>query len=768
MTRFYSWIARSASRRHWWFLGAWLVVLAAGVVGASQVEHSLQVGGFSLPGTDFNTASQLLADDLDISSDKSALVVFHSDNLLVSDAAFHAAVDQALGNLQNEPSVRKIDSFYSTGIPDFVSPNNHTTYALVTLQGSENELEEGTPHLRDVVRSNDVDVYLIGNAAVNYDIEKASAADLVRVERFTLPIIFILLVLVFGSLVAAGVPVLLGAVSVVTSLATLYVVTQITDVSIFALNTASMIGLGLAIDFSLIMVSRFREELRSNDVEAALDHTMQTAGRSITFSGITLMLTMAVLTLFPIMVIRSIALAIVIVAAVSVISGLLLLPAVLALIGTHINSLDLRRHIPFLNRDREGMWRRWGLRVMGRPWFSLIVGLTIMGLAALPAIWLHRSGVTVETLPKSAESRVAFELVQREFGDGEPTPLLIVVHTPQEDGIWTKDVLDGIYQLHTQLKTDPRVADVRSLASIIPNPSLTWMESLSPATINPNKDRVRVAERLVNLDGTNNTTVLIVTPRERDTADDTVALLKDIRANATTWAPGLASTEVLVGGTPAQHFDFDKVVYDQFPLLIAFSLLVAFVILMIFFHSVVLPLKAIVLNLISIVASYGILVLVFQFGAGDFLIRLDSIGAILSYTPVLLFAILFGLSTDYEVFLLSRVREAHMHGASNKEAVAFGLERTAGIITAAGLIMIVVFGSFALTDVLVVKEIGFGLAIAVLLDTTVVRLVLVPATMQLMGERNWWMPRALDRIVPEIDEGEPVPSQPLPEPAPAS
>jgi RND superfamily putative drug exporter len=244
--------------------------------------------------------------------------------------------------------------------------------------------------------------------------------------------------------------------------------------------------------------------------------------------------------------------------------------------------------------------------------------------------------------------------------------------------------------------------------------------------------------------------------------------LKDIRANATTWAPGLASTEVLVGGTPAQHFDFDKVVYDQFPLLIAFSLLVAFVILMIFFHSVVLPLKAIVLNLISIVASYGILVLVFQFGAGDFLIRLDSIGAILSYTPVLLFAILFGLSTDYEVFLLSRVREAHMHGASNKEAVAFGLERTAGIITAAGLIMIVVFGSFALTDVLVVKEIGFGLAIAVLLDTTVVRLVLVPATMQLMGERNWWMPRALDRIVPEIDEGEPVPSQPLPEPAPAS
>ena len=328
-------------------------------------------------------------------------------------------------------------------------------------------------------------------------------------------------------------------------------------------------------------------------------------------------------------------------------------------------------------------------------------------------------------------------------------------------------MLDGIYQLHTHLKADPRVANVRSLASIIPNPSSAWVQSLSPATIRTNKDRTRIAARLVNLDGANNTTVLIVTPRERDTNSQTVALLKDSRANVNTWAPGLAADEVLVGGTPAQHYDFDKVVYDQFPLLIVCSLIVAFVILMLFFHSLLLPLKAIVLNLISIVASYGILVLVFQFGVGDFLIRLDSIGAILSYTPVLLFAILFGLSTDYEVFLLSRVREAHLHGASNEEAVAQGLERTAGIITAAGLIMIAVFGSFALTDVLVVKEIGFGLAVAVLLDTTLVRLVLVPATMRLMGERNWWMPRILDHIVPEIDEGEALPAsnQPLPGPA---
>jgi RND superfamily putative drug exporter len=247
---------------------------------------------------------------------------------------------------------------------------------------------------------------------------------------------------------------------------------------------------------------------------------------------------------------------------------------------------------------------------------------------------------------------------------------------------------------------------------------------------------------------------LIVYPRKTETDPQTRALMLDLRAHATEWAPGLAGTRVLVGGAPAQHYDFDKLVYDEFPVLLGLSLLVTFVILMLFFHSLVLPLKAILLNLISLAASYGLLVLVFQFGVGDFLLGFHSLGALLSYTPVLLFSILFGLSTDYEVFLLTRVREYVRQGYSNEESVALGLDHTAGIITAAGLIMIAVFGSFALTQVLVIKELGFGLAVAVLLDTTLVRLILVPATMRLMGNWNWWMPRVLDRLVPEFEEGD--------------
>jgi RND superfamily putative drug exporter len=236
----------------------------------------------------------------------------------------------------------------------------------------------------------------------------------------------------------------------------------------------------------------------------------------------------------------------------------------------------------------------------------------------------------------------------------------------------------------------------------------------------------------------------------------------DLRHHAEEWAPGLRSTTVLVGGEPAQHYDFLKVVDDQFPILLVLSLLVTFVVLMLFFHSLVLPLVAIVFNLVSLLASFGALVLVFQWGIGDRLLDFDALGALQGFTPVMLFSVLFGLSTDYQVFLLTRVREHIRQGKSNEEAIAAGLEQTAGIITAAALIMIVVFGSFALTSVLVIKEIGFGLAVAIAVDATLVRVVLVPATMKLLGRWNWWMPRALDRVVPEIDEGglDPVPTAP--------
>jgi RND superfamily putative drug exporter len=764
VSRFYSALARLAVRRTKTLVVIWICVLAAAAVGASRVEKQLQVGGFSLPGTEFNTTANLLASELQISSDKSAVVVYSSPTLRVTDKTFADAVESSLARLGKLPYVTKIQSFYNPGLPFLVSKDNHTTYAIVTMKGSENFLEQKTTTLRSLANAPPLITHLVGQSAVNYDVQKASAKDLVSVERITLPLVAILLILVFGSVVAASVPLVMGLVTVFTALAFVYLLALASNVSIFALNIGSMIGLGLAIDFSLIMVSRFRDELRAAPLEDALDRTLQTAGRSITFSGITLGLTMAVLSLFPVMVIRSVAIAIAIVAATAIVTGLLLLPVVLVLLHRQLDRWNLRARFAFLQGSGTG-WKTAVARVMRSPWVSIGVATVILALLAAPAAWVKVRGVTVDVLPASTQSRQAVDLVRRDFGQGELSPIFVVVQAPTDGGIWTPTVLNGILALHERMKHDPRVDHVQSLASIVPNPSPVWIEGLSPATILTSPDRTRIAKEVATLHGDQRTTVIIVYSKAGPTAHSTQSLMLDLRRHAKQWAPGLAGMNVLVGGEPAEHYDFIKVVYSEFPILLLLSLLVTFVVLMLFFHSLILPLLAILLNFVSLIVSIGLLVLVFQWGIGDTVLSFHSLGALEAYTPVLLFSVLFGLSTDYQVFLLTRIREQVRLGKSNDEAIATGLEQTAGTITAAALIMMVVFGSFAFTGVLVIKEIGFALAVAVAVDATLVRVVLVPASMKLLGKWNWWMPSFLDRVVPEIDEGGLAPTSPAPAPA---
>ncbi|HZQ82942.1 MAG TPA: MMPL family transporter [Gaiellaceae bacterium] len=752
MSVFYAWLARLALRRAKQLAVLWLVILAAAAFGAAHLEKKLQVGGFSLPGTQFNTASKVLSNELQISSDKSVVVVYTSQHYRVTDKPFASQVEASLGRLARFRYVTKVQSFYHPGLPFLVSKDNHTTYAIVTMKGSENFLEQQTPALRKVAAAPPLTVHLVGQSAVNYDVEKASSKDLEKVERITLPIVLLLLILVFGSVVAAGVPLVMGAVSVAVALALVYLLALTTDVSIFALNIGSMIGLGLSIDFSLIMVSRFREELRKATLEEAMHRTLQTAGRSITFSGITLALTMTVLSLFPVMVIRSVAVAIALVAATAIVTGLFLLPVVLVLLHRHLDRWNLRSKIGFLRGDGQG-WHRTIARVMKTPVLSICAALAVIALITAPALWLKIRGVTVDVLPASTESRQAVDLVRHDFGQGELSPIFVVVQAPTDGGIWDPPVLEGIYELHEWMLHDPRVDHVQSLASLVPNPSPGYLESLSPATILTSPDRTRIAKQVATLHGDKRTTVLIVYPKDGPTDKSTQSLMLDLRHYVKNVIPGFKGMNVLVGGEPAEHYDFIRTVYGEFPILLVLSLLVTFVVLMLFFHSLILPLFAIVMNALSLLASFGLLVLVFQWGIGDSIFSFKALGALEAYTPVMLFSVLFGLSTDYQVFLLTRVREQVHLGKTNEEAIAAGLEQTAGLITAAAMIMIVVFGSFAFTGVLVIKEIGFGLAVAVAIDATLVRVVLVPASMKLLGKWNWWMPRVLDGVIPEIDEG---------------
>ena len=728
-----------------WALGALAII--AGLT--SQVQGLVKVGGYSLPGTEFHVSSEILKDKLGIAADKTAIAVYTSDRYRVYDKAFHDAVIASLQRLVALPLVDRYETFYETGVPDFVSPDNHTLFAVLHLAGTEEQIERATPELRAASRSDLLDVTVTGILAGNYDIEKATAEDLAGVEIFTIPAVLIILMAFLRGILLGFIPLLVGVVSIMLTLGLVAAIALNSDVSIFAINISTMIGLGLAIDFSLIAMDRFRSELAVRPHKEALAKTLDTAGRSILLSGMTLFMTMVVWALFPVMIIRSIAFAISLSALVAVVTALLLMPVILSYLGPR---LERRYRGDTRLASHEGnIWGRLAYRVMATPWISLVLSLGILLALASPVLDMQRRGVTLEVIPPQVESRHAGDILAANFGKGYLGPIMVVIEAGK-DRIWDKKVMEGLYRLHTAIEQDPRVQDVRSLISMIPNPSLRWATSLSENSVKTNRDYRRLAKRFVDLNGANSATVLYVFPKENEVHPDTVALLKHLRANVRQWAPGLADVNVYVGGAPGMQYDFTQAVDGQIPLFFALTLLANFLTLVVIFKSILIPIKAVITNLLTLAASFGVLVMVFQYGVGADLLGTEAFGSITFYTPVVGFAILYGLSTDYEVFLMSRVREKYAEGLSQEDSVAIGVQESARVITTAGIIMIVVFGSFAMTQVLVTKELGLVLAVAILLDMTLVRLILVPASMKLMGRLNWWIPTYLDRLLPEIRE----------------
>ncbi len=728
----------------------WLAVLVVAGALAAQVQGLVKVGGYSLPGTEFHESSEILRERLDQTAAKTALAVYRSDTLKVYDKQFEQEVSASFERLLGHSLVKRIESFYETGIPDFVSKDNRTLYAIVFLDGSEEAIERATPEFRTLAASEIIEVSITGIQAANYDIEQATGQDMAAVEVYSFPLVLLLLFLFFRSVLLGVIPIVVGVVSILITLGILAVLAYNTDVSIFAINCATMIGLGLAIDFSLIALDRFRREVQSVPYKQAIETMLNTSGRAILLSGVTLFMTMIVWALFPIMIISSIALAISLSAIVAVVTALLLMPLILSFLGPRLEKKYRSR--PVISETEGQFWRRFCYKVMGSPWASVGIACVILFALAYPALNMNRTGVTLDVVPPVVESRYAADILAENYGKGAIGPIMVAVEAGRDGGIWQREIMEGLFALHEKLRADPRVENVRSLISLRPNPSAEWATSLSQRSVKSNQDYYRIAKNVVDIDGANRATVMYVFSKENEVHPSTIALLEDIRANAEIWAPGLRVAQTFVGGAPAMHYDFTTVLDDQVPLYLGLSLLVNFVTLMIVLKTVIIPIKAVLTNLLSLFASFGALVIIFQYGFGASLFGAETIGAIILYTPVIGFAILYGLSTDYEVFLMTRVRERMAEGLGNDDAVAAGVQDSARVITTAGLIMIVVFGSFAFTQVQVTREIGLVLAIAILIDMTIVRLVLVPATMKLMGARNWWFPKPLDRWIPEIRE----------------
>lgn len=588
--------------------------------------------------------------------------------------------------------------------------------------------------LRQVLPRGAIHGYLTGSSAIFHDMEAVSDDDLRRVEIVTLPIAAIALLLIFGSVVAAVTPVLMAPVSVTLALALIYLIGHRVDMSIFVLNTSSMLGLGVAIDYSLFMVNRFREELAlGRDLESAVGRTVATSGRAILVSAMVVSVGFYALTLSGVQMLSSLGIGGSIVTALSLLVALTLLPALLGILGPRINLL------PVVPRRLAGsqMWRKIALAVMSRPLAVIGAVSVLIILLALPSFHLRVGIPGPQILPPSVDSRAGNDLLDRHLGYANRSPTLVVVTrqpgTPPSMAPATAFVvLDRICSSNevAGLATVPVPDSPRQLQSC----SQVLMALQNPSSRTIARARLTAARESVGL-----VSVFLKADPSSAAAERFVSQLRQ--------QPPIPGYQVLIGGQTAGQMDFNNYLYSRFPLVVLFVIATIYIVLLFAFRSVLLPLKAVLMNVFSVLAAFGVVVFAFQDGHLASVLGFTAVGNIDSIVPVLLFCVLFGVSTDYEIFLLTRVQEEYLKTGHNEESVAAGLEATGRIITSAALVMVVVFGAFSFARLVVIKELGLGLAVAVFVDATLIRVLLVPATMRLLGRWNWWLPiRGFPRI----------------------
>ena len=737
----------SMVRWRYWIVGLWTLAVLIGLPFAPRVAGALTPGGFSSNSMQSQQAINALQKGLNTSF-TNVQVVFSSTTWTADNPRFIQEANDAVANLNGWSEVSGTIPFNVN--PTQISRDGHAAYTVVLLKADPDSAPAVLPELRRRLRQ-PADLHmLVGGGPVFYaDIQSVSEDDLRRAEEIAIPFAIIALLLVFRSVIAAGLPAAIGGCSVVVSLAVLYLLARILPVSIFALNITTLFGLGLGVDYSLFMVSRFREELkRGRKVPDAIGVSMSTAGRAVFFSGLTVSIGLLGLLFFPLNMLRSVGLGGMLTVALSILAAVTLLPALLGIMGERVNALPVRlpwrpRSIGSSNgagapEENSGFWHRLATAVMRRPLAFLIPALTILLLLGLPFLSVRMAAPDASILPTSVGSRAAFDLLETRFDQTASAPIIIAVRTPGSPLSPANLVrLDKYVQV---LEADPRVQSVVSIVSLDPRLTLSQYQLMysQPANIaDP-----YITRSLASYAGENITMVQVISKYPM-LDSRTEALVQAIRAT-----PPPAPLRILVDGSTAGIIDYVNTLYGAFPVALLLVALVTYVVLMLVFRSLILPLKAILMNLLSILASYGALVFIFQEGHFHQLLNFTPLGFVEASSPILMFCALFGLSMDYEVFLLSRVREAYEQTGDNTRSVAEGLERSGGIITSAAAIVILVSLSFASADMVLVKALGVGMALAVFLDATLVRGLLVPSTMRLLGTINWWWPRPFNRLLP--------------------
>jgi uncharacterized membrane protein YdfJ with MMPL/SSD domain len=739
-------LARFSYRYRWPVLIAFLVLFPiAGLFGGGAFAL-LKPGGFDDPSAESYRARNLLLSQLDTGgADLLALYTVPSGS--VDDPAVRDAVTAALARAAEHPGVERAVSYYSTGAPQFRSRDGTHTFAVLSLHGDDAEKEETATEVEPLLHAAGATVRFGGFVPIQTAVQEEVEAGLVRAEMIAFPITALLLVVVFGSLVSAAVPLVLGALAILLSLAGLRIIAGLTDVSVFGVNIVTVLGLGLAIDYSLFIVNRYREERPRLGVEGALAHAVSTTGRAVAFSGVTVAASLIGLFVFPQMFLRSMALGGIAVALMTVVINLTFLPALIAVLGHRIDA----GRLPWLARgdnaaqpSESGFWRRLAFGVMRRP---VIVAAAVVGfllLLGMPFLNMRATIPDARVLGREVEARQVSDLLATEFLANQDTPHELAIRT-SGDALAPENI-GALYDYTQRIAAVPGVTSVDSMFSVVPGLSREAYQSLYGVPVEAQDPRVAAA--LAAYTRGSYTRIAAVSAEPFD-ASQSQAQVDAIRAIAVP-----AGSTVLVGGRSADLVDLQDSIRARAPLMLGVIGAVMFVVLFLVFGSVTLPLKAMVMNLLSLTASFGAMVWIFQDGRFESILRYESLGSVNATMPLLMFAIIFGLSMDYEVLLLSRVREEYLKTGDNTLAVARGLEKTGRLITSAAALMVIIFLAFATSSIVFMKELGIGAALAVAIDATVVRALLVPAAMKLMGRWNWWAPAPLTRLWERIGLGD--------------
>jgi RND superfamily putative drug exporter len=764
LSLFHSLGAFCARRRHV-VVAVWAVLLLLALPFAPQLPSVLRSGGFTLDDLEASRARQALA-GLAVPPSAMVIVIQSETDARAGDPAFELAALRALARV---PQAAHVTALLTHNLsPRQVSADRRTVYEIVALDLSPDDSPEALQPVQDALTpQSGVSIMLAGGPAFYGDIQTLSENDLRRSEVISLPLAALALLLVFGSVVAAGVPIVVGGSAVLIALGGLFFVAQQTPLSIFVLNLATLLGLGLGVDYALLLTSRFREELRSRgggrlidgtiDQEAvneAVATTVGTAGRAVFFSGLTVLLGLIGLVLFEFMVLRSVGIAGAAVVGLAVSAAVTLLPAGLAILGPRIDAYPtrfrdrLRRRVGLPEApptpEAEGAWARLARRVMDRPLLFFVPTLLLLLALGAPFLHVRLNAPDATILPPGVPSRAAYDLLASEFGEGEFAPLILAVRT---NGPVTDPANVGLlYDYSRTLATDPRISRVEGMVDVDPRLSREQYQLIYGAPGGP-ADRF-VSDVLARTTRGDLAAFTVFTPYGPN-RPEALQLVADLRDPGSALAP-LPGLSVLVGGGAAEVRDVVSRIAADFPRSAAFILISTYLVLLVLLRSVVLPAKALIVNGLSITASFGALVWIFQDGNLSALLGFQPLGFVETTLPVILFCVLFGLSMDYEVFLLSRMKEVYDRTGDNREAVARGMERSGRIVTSAALIVVVVSGSFAFADIVLIKALGLGVAIAVALDATLVRALLVPSAMRMLGDVNWWLPERLRKVLPPL------------------